>query len=113
MERLLLILTWLFGWLKELTDAVLKLLPVVGTGGGYLVANLSQTCTLGRAGHGGVTTTCRGQLVMLVLAMLYRGQHSIARQLFLFCLKCCLSWLLTPCGRPGTVCSAIMVFFFL
>ena len=83
MERLLLILTWLFGWLelrKELTEAVLKLLPVLGTAGGSLVANLSQACRVHLVEQviQVVTTTCREQLVMLVLVMLYWGQQSTA-----------------------------------
>ena len=73
----------MFGWLelrKELTDAVLKLLPVLGTAGGSLVANLSQACLVHLVEQviQVVTTTCREQLVMLVLVMLYRGQQSTA-----------------------------------
>jgi hypothetical protein len=46
---------------EELTDAVLKLLPVLGTAGGSLVANLSQTCIVHLVEQvmEVVTTTCR------------------------------------------------------
>ena len=81
LERLLPILTWLVGWLnmrEELTDTVSKLLPVMGTAWGSLVAKLSQTCLLhlveqvmgggqhhlqGAAGHAGVGHALQGPTV--------------------------------------------------
>jgi len=82
-ERLLLILTRLFGWLEvraapDLTDSVLKLVSVLGAGRGSLMASLSQTILLHLVQQvmEVVSSACRVQLVKLVLAMLYGGQQS-------------------------------------
>ena len=83
-ERLLLVLTRLFGWLEdrpspELAGHMINLLEVLGKSRAWIVLQVSKIWLVRLvelATHGNMS--CRDQIVMMVLLMLYGDQHSPA-----------------------------------